>query len=116
MANEQNLKPFNTLTEKEQRKIQSAGGIASGKARKRKTILKDLLEIALLLPNEETGEQNDIAITSALIKKAIAGDTKAYEVIRDTIGQKVAEQQTITFDTSIDPKKLKEIKKKLVKL
>lgn len=38
MANEENLKPFNKLTENEQRKIAQKGGKASGKSRrKRKT-------------------------------------------------------------------------------
>lgn len=36
MANEQNLKPFNTLTESEQRKMAQKGGIKSGEARRKK--------------------------------------------------------------------------------
>jgi hypothetical protein len=32
-----------------------------------------------------------MAITVALIEKALQGDTKAFEVIRDTIGQKPKE-------------------------
>ena len=34
MANTKNLKPFNTLTESEQREIAQKGGIASGAARR----------------------------------------------------------------------------------
>ena len=64
-------------------------------SRNRKTDLRELLEIALLLQNVETGEQNNIAMTNSLIERAIKGDVKAYEVIRDTIGQKPVERQEI---------------------
>lgn len=87
MANTENLKPFNTLTEKEHREIAKNGGKASVKARRRKKQLKELLELALSQPHE-SGEDNYYAITAALIQEALSGNTKAFEVIRDTIGQK----------------------------
>lgn len=87
MANTENLKPFNTLTKEEQRKIQKKGGKASVKARRQKKQLKELLELALSQPHED-GEDNYYAITAALIQEALGGNTKAFEVIRDTIGQK----------------------------
>ena len=87
MANIENLKPFNTLTEDEQRKIAKNGGKASVKARRRKKQLKELLELALSQPHED-GEDNYYAITAALIQEALNGNTKAFEIIRDTLGQK----------------------------
>ena len=58
------------------------GGVKSGEARrKRKTLKENLL---LLLEQGDT--QNNI--TLALIDKAMNGDVKAYEVIRDTVGEK----------------------------
>ena len=87
MANTENLKPLNTRTKEEQRKIATAGGKASGKARRKKKQLKELLELALSQPHE-SGEDNYYAITAALIQEALSGNTKAFEVIRDTIGQK----------------------------
>ena len=36
-----------------------------------------------------------MGITVALIQKALKGDTKAFEIIRDTIGQKPIEQLDI---------------------
>jgi hypothetical protein len=87
MANTENLKPLNTRTKKEQREIAKAGGKASGKARRKKKQLKELLELALSQPHE-SGEDNYYAITAALIQEALSGNTKAFEVIRDTIGQK----------------------------
>ena len=86
-GNTENLRPMNTRTKEEQKKITTKGGKASGKARRRKKELKTLLEIALSQPHE-SGEDNYMAITVALIEKALQGDTKAFEVIRDTIGQK----------------------------
>ena len=103
MATTENLKPFNELTEDEQRELAKKGGKASGKARRRKKELKELLELALSQPSEIVeGEDNYTAITAALIQKAIQGDTKAYEVIRDTLGQKPTEQQQIDLTAKIE--------------
>lgn len=71
----------------------------SVKSRKKNQTLAELLRIALTLPNEETGETNNIAITNAIINKAIKGDVSAYQTIRDTIGEKPATKQEITNTT-----------------
>lgn len=84
MANNENLRK---LTTKEAREIGRKGGKASVKARRKKKQLKELLELALSQPHED-GEDNYYAITAALIQEALSGNTKAFEVIRDTIGQK----------------------------
>lgn len=103
MATTENLKPFNERTEDEQRELAKKGGKASGKARRRKKELKELLELALSQPSEIVeGEDNYTAITAALIQKAIQGDTKAYEVIRDTLGQKPTEQQQMDLTAKIE--------------
>ena len=83
MANgHENLKPFNELTEDKQRELSRKGGIASGEARrKRKTLREELL---LLLEQDNFQEK----ISLALLQKATSGDTKAFEVLRDTIGEK----------------------------
>lgn len=86
MANEKNLVPFNELTESQQREIASKGGKASVEAKRRKKTLKE--ELILLL---ETGDTQK-SVTAALVEKAIGGDTKAFEVIRDTIGEKPVEK------------------------
>jgi hypothetical protein len=86
MSKEDNLIPFNKLTENEQREIAKSGGIASGESRRRKKQLKDDL-IRLL----ETGDnQNNMCLE--LMTKALNGDIRAFEVIRDTIGEKPKEQ------------------------
>lgn len=87
MANNKNLRK---LTTEEAREIGKLGGIASGKVRKEKKMLKDLLEDALSKGTETDNEY--INITLALIKEAKKGNTKAYEVIRDTLGQKIPDK------------------------
>lgn len=75
----------------------------SVESRKRNQTLAELLKIALLLPNEETGETNNVAITNALINKATKGDVNAYTTIRDTIGEKPVDKQEVSGDISLLP-------------
>lgn len=84
MANEKNLKPVRTKSEA--RKRGKAGGIKSGKVRAERKTLKE--ELLLLLSTDNN--QNKMSVT--LLQKAIAGDTKAFEIIRDTIGEKPTEK------------------------
>lgn len=86
MANEGNLKPLSIRTKSEQREIAKKGGKKSGEVRRQKKLLKELLEEALETKTD-TGTLS-VDITRALIAKALEGDVKAYEVIRDTLGQK----------------------------
>ena len=50
VGNNNNLIPLNERTKEEQTKITTMGGKASGKARRRKRDLKELLELALSQP------------------------------------------------------------------
>jgi hypothetical protein len=86
MANEKNLKPFNKRTEKEQREIQKKGGIASGESRRKRKTLKE--ELLALLSDGDT--QNRVSV--ALIEAALDGNVKAFETLRDTIGEKPVEK------------------------
>ncbi len=86
MANEKNLIPLNRRTQRERKEIATKGAKATNKKKaERKTLREELL---LLLAKGNT--QNRLSL--ALIEKALTGDTKAYEVIRDTIGEKPVEQ------------------------
>lgn len=85
-GNPQNFKPMNMRTKEEQRKIASAGGKASGEARRRRKTLK--AELLALLSDGDI--QNQLSL--AIITKALSGDVKAFEVIRDTIGEKPIEK------------------------
>lgn len=89
MPNPENIKPVRST--KEARKRGKAGGIASGKARRKKKLLKECLDE--LLEKEWENRQGEKmsgaeAISVAVFKKALAGDMKAYEIVRDTSGQK----------------------------
>lgn len=88
MANEQNLRPGEyKLSQDEAKK----GGKKSGEVRRaRKTLREELL--ALLsqdIKTEDGGSLNtQVAMSTSLIKEAIDGNTKAFELVRDTIGEK----------------------------
>ena len=86
VANEQYLIPVTKRTPSEQRAISSKGGKASAKAKKERKALRE--ELLLLLAEGDTQKK----VSLALIKRALIGDTKAFEVIRDTIGEKPVEQ------------------------
>ena len=86
---------------------QSMGGKASAEARRKKRDLRNAIEI--LLETDIKGKNGEIksgaeAIAIAQFQKALKGDTKAFEVIRDTSGQKpvekvmVAEVEQSTLD------------------
>lgn len=92
MANEQNLrKP----SREEARERGSKGGKASGEARRRKRDIKLALE-ALLEKDYKTAEGITLsgaeAIATKQMEKALRGDTKAFEVVRDSSGQKPIEK------------------------
>lgn len=87
MANAENLIPQNKRTKSEQREIARQGGIASGKARKEKKLIKDRIL-------ERMGEKDWNTMIDNLIERA-SNDTKSFEVLRDTIGQKPVEKVAI---------------------
>ena len=96
MANEQNLIPNSMRSPKEVRENGKKGGIKSGEVRKARKTLKE----TLLLMLEEGNTQDNI--TLALLQKALNGDTKAYEVIRDTVGEKPTDKIEQSGDSKLD--------------
>lgn len=73
------------------------GAAASAETKRaRKTIRAELEALLVKHPVDKKGNESDLsyqsAIIVALIKKALKGDTKAFEIIRDTIGEKPAER------------------------
>ena len=75
----------------EARRRGSLGGKKSAETRKKRKALRELLEVALMMPSDDGGSRIE-SIVSALIGKAETGDTKAFEVIRDTLGEKPTEK------------------------
>ena len=94
MANEQNLvrgDEAHKLTAEEA----SKGGKASGEARRQKRDLKRAIDILFekdIKANDGTVLSGAEAIAAAQFKKALKGDTKAFETLRDTAGQKPVEK------------------------
>lgn len=98
MATDENLIPLNERTKEEQREITRKGGIASGKARKRKKQMHELVSIMLdskptekqaaaLMKNFPDLEGEDLTIASSMvagqIKSAMNGNTKAFLALND---------------------------------
>ena len=92
MANEENLVPFTSDQSREEaQKNGRKGGIASGEARRNKKTMKEMLDYLLEkeIVNQATGEMVTCreAMLSSMVKKAIKGDVKACQFVRDTSGE-----------------------------
>ena len=89
---------FNEITAEEQRRIAKMGGIASGEARRAKRDLRKALE-ALLDKDVKSTDGKIVSGAEAIaikqFEKALKGDTRAFETVRDTAGQKPVERVMI---------------------
>lgn len=96
MANEQNLRPAEYKLSVEEAK---KGGKASAEARRKKRDLRLALEMLLEKDFKDkngktiTGTE---AITAKLFEKAMKGDVRAFETLRDTVGQKPVDKVEVT--------------------
>ncbi len=116
--NEQNLIPFNQLSESEQRELASRGGKASGEARRKKASMKQSMQSLLDMKlNDKLAQQlkqlglvgdewtfTDLINVSA-IQAASRGNVRAMEFIRDTAGQNA---ELILHEQEFEYKKSKE--------
>lgn len=113
MAKKQdNLVSIGSRTTEEQRRIVSAGGKASGEARRRKRAIREICAdlLGMDLPEgaaelgalqqtaqalaQERGQSLDVyeALTLAQLAQALRGDTKAATFVRDSAGDKPTDQ------------------------
>ena len=115
MANDNNLIPNSERTPEERQERAKKMGIASGRARREKKAMKDTLATLLSMPLKD-GMADDIegiqsiaslngknitvqeAIMLAQIKKAVKGDTRAAEFVRDSSGNKPKEGVEISCE------------------
>lgn len=106
MANEQNLVPFGERSEREARELGQKGGIASGKARRRKKNMKQKMQLLLSLPAADNDQveltamgvdpedmDNEMVLVKALFLAAAEGDTRAFDRIQDVLGRSVAREE-----------------------
>ena len=99
-GNPQNLVPVNTRSKEEQRKLRSKAGKKSGEVRRKR---KQLREELLALLSAGNTQKN---ISLALIDQALNGNVKAFETIRDTIGEKPVEKVVMS---EVDPNVISEV-------
>ena len=115
MSKENNLIPLNERTKSEQREIARKGGIASGKARRKKKLLRQILDeigesrlntdeakdIAKALSINKRDVTYDVAIMFKAVSEAMNGNIKAMEFIRDTRGQNNKNDNGVNIDINI---------------
>ena len=98
MANNQNLEGhgFDERTAEEQREIARKGGLASGETRRKKKQLKEILDVLMDRDAGRDSDGNQITAAEAMaisaVRAAMNGDWKAWELVRDTVGQKPVEK------------------------
>jgi len=124
--NNQNLKPVRSKSKA--REIGAKGGKKSGAARRKKKYIKEQLETLMLLDLQECKlkenmrnlgiAENDITLQNAILvmltQQALNGSIRAFQVIRDTLGQSpkdgVIEPLSNIFFINDIPRKLEEKK------
>lgn len=90
------------------------GGIQNGVNSGKRRTMREELEILLAGTIEQKDKNGEVvatmtrseALNVALMQKAMKGDTKAYEIVRDTIGEKPVD---IVAVAEIDPNVILEI-------
>lgn len=88
MANLQNLKPFTSEQSREEAvKNGRKGGIASGVAKRENKLIRERIL-------ERMGETDWDEMIDGLIERSKESD-KAFELLRDTVGQKPVEKMAI---------------------
>lgn len=111
MANEQNLVSLADRTTEEKREIAQKGGKASGEARRNKKLLRDCIDYLLEREDKTVQHEDGTPMSGAeqlaynLFVKALAEtDTakaaKAFEVLRDTAGQKPVDK--VQMENKVD--------------
>lgn len=95
MGSLDNLINFKDMSPEEHRRLSSKGGKACQANKKMRKTLKE--ELLLLLESDKNQEN----MTLALMRKALDGDIKAFEVIRDSIGEKQSEKIDAKVDSDI---------------
>lgn len=101
MPNEKNLVPFDQRTEREQREIAQLGGIASGRARRRKRAMREAADYYLSLPETDRRRvnamlrdqiqpediDNQMAVVVGITERAKRGDAQAANVLLKMLGE-----------------------------
>lgn len=87
------------------------GGLKSGEVRRARKTLREELEVLLtqdITAKDGRRMQTQTAISASMIKQALAGSTKAFEIIRDTVGEKPIDKVVVA---EIDPETINEVER-----
>jgi hypothetical protein len=121
-----NLKPMNERTKEERQEIGRRGGLAYGENQKRRQTMQDCMRALLELTMSKDKARKDIGdiaeyasdnptlleiLNLVQIREAQNGNTKAFELVRDSAGYKPIDRQEITADimTENDRKLLEKV-------
>ena len=110
-----NLIPLSERNPDEVKEITSKGGLASSESRRRRKTFKEIFELLLQEKAiDGSGLTNDELISLQMIVEANKGNTKAFEIIRDSVGEKPTDKVETTSDININSYKelsVEELKK-----
>ena len=116
MANEQNLKPLNTINNEEAKKIQSKGGKARQQQIRERKSMREQMDMLLSLPLKDqkiinkfkqigvdtSDMNNQMALIMATYQKALRGDMQAMNIARELIGERIQEfKVSATIDDKV---------------
>lgn len=103
MAKEDNLIPFNKMSQSERREIARKGAIASNKVQKEKKTfkmaLKELLEEEVMKDGKPAGKTYQDLVNIGLVKGAMKGNAINYKTILETIGELETEKTGVSVPT-----------------
>lgn len=109
---------FSLMTPEQRRENGRKGGIASGEAKRKKKAMRETLDVLLSMPMK-SGKNTDIeaiknfaslkgkninvqeAMIISMLQRAMKGDVKAAEWIRDTAGQKPVENMNMNMNLPV---------------
>ena len=103
MAKEDNLIPFNKMSQSKRSEIARKGAIASNKVQKEKKTfkmaLKELLEEEVMKDGKPTGKTYQDLVNIGLVKGAMKGNAINYKTILETIGELESEKTEVSVPT-----------------
>ena len=103
MAKEDNLIPFNKMSQSKRSEIARKGAIASNKVQKEKKTfkmaLKELLEEEVMKDGKPTGKTYQDLVNIGLVKGAMKGNAINYKTILETIGELETEKTEVSVPT-----------------
>lgn len=120
MGNSKNLIPNSKRTPSELREMTRKGGKASVIARRKKKVLRELIDVVfnmdvsdgeireqlLLMGIPDNECTNQMALVVSMFRKALNGDVQAFNTLRDTAGQKPKEQTEVIQKLDVDNRPL----------